>query len=961
MKKKLSKVLTSLALCFAIGGLFTACKDGKPGEPGAQGAVGKSAYELWLAQGNTGSEADFLESLKGVGVASVVVNEEGKLVVTYTNGKTETIEVPGLGGSTTTGCAHENKVVWQKSPVDHIYDDIDGDGEKEVFAGYVVYKCEDCGLGIWEFTEEHVWSEEAERVEATCTVPAYTSRVCTICGMPEAPVYEGEALGHDLVTVTIQDPTKSVCTDGSQEITVCTRCDLDPVVVNKDPIGHKVTEEWTEDAPTATQKGSLKADCDNDDHEVVVELPELTKENYNYVEKFYDKNGNEVAHSCQAVSGKGVYTIYVGADFKATKTADGAVDTYEKEVALTTGKHQIGGEDYSSTKVYNIDVMAEKGVVIHPLTGEGVQDATCTQEGSGYVSCDLCGTSGLLVKTIRNHTLDETKVNVTDPATCTEDGAKEIWCTVEEAYVSEEGNDAFVIPATGHSFAYASFKDAQGTWWAHQTCNNGCGHDELIPLAKEPEVIENATCQKEGKLLLTYVVDEEEKTLEATIGKTNHKLPNGELHVDDTVYNLDKVDYIQELTGDGIAAATCKDDGKGFFICAYADCDENVMVTTTRDHEVDESKGYEYDRTHESCTVAPIRKVWCTVEKAWVVDKTQPEAKGHEFEYAVRSSETAGKVIVVETCKNCDYHEEYEVDDNPVVTPASCQKAGNKAYTYQPASGPAVTINVPIAKTAHMLPNGKLQESTVYNLDEVDFITELTGDDLAPATCKVKGKGYFVCQYDDCGEHVMVTTTRNHSYDTVSDELAPTCTTAGYKKYTCTECGNEITENIAATGHTLSYEVTVLPTAETTGTVVFTCSKADCLETVATIELKAISAANGYTTVEEKAPTCINIGKYEYTVKVTVEYASEKVVENVVTPYTASEEVVVTVKWAVPATGIHDFEGSLLYEVSKEAVKYDIDGDGDEDDCYFIRYGMLCSDENGCGKMIIVNTEYVEA
>lgn len=32
---------------------------------GAQGADGKSAYEIWLLQGNTGTESDFLASLKG--------------------------------------------------------------------------------------------------------------------------------------------------------------------------------------------------------------------------------------------------------------------------------------------------------------------------------------------------------------------------------------------------------------------------------------------------------------------------------------------------------------------------------------------------------------------------------------------------------------------------------------------------------------------------------------------------------------------------------------------------------------------------------------------------------------------------------------------------------------------------------------------------------------------------------
>lgn len=38
---------------------------GDPGEPGSPGKDGQSAYQLWLAQGNQGSEQDFLQSLVG--------------------------------------------------------------------------------------------------------------------------------------------------------------------------------------------------------------------------------------------------------------------------------------------------------------------------------------------------------------------------------------------------------------------------------------------------------------------------------------------------------------------------------------------------------------------------------------------------------------------------------------------------------------------------------------------------------------------------------------------------------------------------------------------------------------------------------------------------------------------------------------------------------------------------------
>ena len=45
-----------------INGCLPQVHDGKDGKDGVNG---KSAYDLWLANGNTGSEADFLESLKG--------------------------------------------------------------------------------------------------------------------------------------------------------------------------------------------------------------------------------------------------------------------------------------------------------------------------------------------------------------------------------------------------------------------------------------------------------------------------------------------------------------------------------------------------------------------------------------------------------------------------------------------------------------------------------------------------------------------------------------------------------------------------------------------------------------------------------------------------------------------------------------------------------------------------------
>lgn len=52
--------------------------DGKNGADGTDGAEGKSAYEIWLAQGNSGTEADFITSLKGADGKNGADGKDGK-------------------------------------------------------------------------------------------------------------------------------------------------------------------------------------------------------------------------------------------------------------------------------------------------------------------------------------------------------------------------------------------------------------------------------------------------------------------------------------------------------------------------------------------------------------------------------------------------------------------------------------------------------------------------------------------------------------------------------------------------------------------------------------------------------------------------------------------------------------------------------------------------------------------
>lgn len=76
---------------------------GEDGANGKDGVDGKSAYEIWLEAGHEGTEADFLAWLKGekgkngengVGIEKVEFDKDGNLLITFTDGTTQTVEMP---------------------------------------------------------------------------------------------------------------------------------------------------------------------------------------------------------------------------------------------------------------------------------------------------------------------------------------------------------------------------------------------------------------------------------------------------------------------------------------------------------------------------------------------------------------------------------------------------------------------------------------------------------------------------------------------------------------------------------------------------------------------------------------------------------------------------------------------------------------------------------------------------
>ena len=109
---KAMKVIISVVLAFVLCLSFAACaNDGRDGANGTNGADGKSAYEIWLDNGHTGTQADFLEWLKG---------EDGK------NGITPEIDIGSNGNWYING---EDSGIKAQGPAGE--DGIDGDPGKD--------------------------------------------------------------------------------------------------------------------------------------------------------------------------------------------------------------------------------------------------------------------------------------------------------------------------------------------------------------------------------------------------------------------------------------------------------------------------------------------------------------------------------------------------------------------------------------------------------------------------------------------------------------------------------------------------------------------------------------------------------------------------------------------------------------------------------------------------------------
>ncbi len=135
-----------------------------------------------------------------------------------------------------------------------------------------------------------------------------------------------------------------------------------------------------------------------------------------------------------------------------------------------------------------------------------------------------------------------------------------------------------------------------------------------------------------------------------------------------------------------------------------------------------------------------------------------------------------------------------------------------------------------------------------------------------PPTCLDAGYTVYKC---DCGEtkHDTLVPALGHAWGEGEVTTAPTCTALGEKTYTCANCGETKTENVAMAAH--DYVATVVaPTCTTTGYTAHDCKNCDAYYEDTTVAAKG----HTYTEAGKVDATCTKPGEITYACVCGVKY-----------------------------------------------------------------------------------------
>ena len=253
--------------------------------------------------------------------------------------------------------------------------------------------------------------------------------------------------------------------------------------------------------------------------------------------------------------------------------------------------------------------------------------------------------------------------------------------------------------------------------------------------------------------------------------------------------------------------ATCDETGEMSGICKY--CGHvGTLTVAALGHDWDAGKQTKAPTCTEAGTMHfTCQRAGCKGEKDEAIAKL-----AHEYEATVTAPTCESAGYTTHTCKTCgDSYIDTMVPakghtDKAVVTAPTCDTMGYTTHTC--ATCGRSYVDSYTAATDH------------------DYKSEVTKE----ATCTAEGVLTFTCQHEGCGK-TYTQAIPKADHEMTATVTKPTCLSFGYTEYRCQHCDySYVNAFTQPTGHAWNDgEVTVQPTIWETGTMTYTCE--NCGET----------------------------------------------------------------------------------------------------------------------------------
>lgn len=725
----------------------------------------------------------------------------------------------------------------------------------------------------------------------TCGETGLKSRNCSVCDVDDAADVEVPATGeHEFIDKVVE----ATCQHGRSAGSFCKVCDAqnpdeEPVSFG-DPVDHSYTVEVTDkcEEATCTTDGKTVMKCQWCDAEKETVIPAT-----GHTEPTEQDEITVIPADCESPM-KVSFTCSVCNEVVEVSVDDGD---------FVPGQHSWGAWETN-------------------------QEATCTQAGSKTRTCEKCGKEETEEIPITAHTTTDVVVE----ATCAAGGYTVKHCSVCDQDIGDHFNETQPNPnkhvygdSENHTYLQEPTCTTSGV--ELKICDN-CGKRSYVSVPaehkyNEGQVTTQATCAAPGEKTFTCSVCNATKTEEIP-QLTTHTWANSIGGVSGSP-DTDGWIVTEEATcgTPGSKSRQCTVEGCTLHTVETAEIPttgEHTWVETT----TSESMGDDFN----ACIHDNVAGFICSVCGA--TDETRPSevvqpATGHDWEWtevASSTCETPGSEKLV--CKNCQQDAVANEEGAPAEVTRDLELAEHTIPNKEDGSGPDITYVAGDCET----PSGFSYTCSVCNKEQVEYIddggttgkhTWTVSDETdadgwkvtqeatctakgaktrtcsvcgktetadiqmvahtlevktVPATCKHEGYTINCCSVckQEQGEKLSTIPVdpNGHVFDGNNDTIlqAPSCTTPGVAKKSCTLCGKS-TYTAAPAQHTYNEGVqTKAPTCTEPGETTFTCSKCDADTTGHTKTEPIAALGHNYSDTPDAtksvAATCGKDGKSVY-------------------------------------------------------------------------------------------------